>query len=90
MDNRFREVNRLVVKHTKWSLFQKKNREERERERERDGIGMDEREKERRRMPLIEWKIKQCIFLGAMHQILEAAKSRLSKTKTVIINLVLT
>ena len=88
MDNRFREVNRLVVKHTKWSLFQKKNREERERE--RDGIGMDEREKERRRMPLIEWKIKQCIFLGAMHQILEAAKSRLSKTKTVIINLVLT
>ena len=51
---------------------------------------MDEREKERRRMPLIEWKIKQCIFLGAMHQILEAAKSRLSKTKTVIINLVLT
>ena len=88
MDNRFREVNRLVVKHTKWSLFQKKNREERERE--SDGIGMDEREKERRRMPLIEWKIKQCIFLGAMHQILEAAKSRLSKTKTVIINLVLT
>ena len=44
LDNRFREVNRLVVKHTKWSLFQKKNREERERE--RDGIGMDEREKE--------------------------------------------
>ena len=35
MDNRFREVNHLVVKHTKWSLFQKKNREERERERER-------------------------------------------------------